>query len=281
MEWSSFYCFSRWIFLINNLDLFVVNSNTSQVYYGNQPLYPSWDNLNNNEQVTLRVSDITSTLGTIFSLHIRGANVPQGPTNFSLVITGTFQILPTSRCSSSGPICPNSCSNQGTCDTQTGLCTCQSGYGGSDCSIGSYPLLKSITHQYESLDQNWLPFEWKYYYFDLFTNMSLIDGFRILVNRTGAVITDPVIYVGFTYLPTPAKFDYVAFPTPALIASNITIGSPQAGRYYFGFYSLFNSTANIFLDSVPGVSSPASSSGGFSKCAIVFLIISALVANFA
>lgn len=35
-------------------------------------------------------------------------------------------------------ICPNSCSGQGTCRPEDGTCTCNAGFGGSDCSIVNY-----------------------------------------------------------------------------------------------------------------------------------------------
>ena len=38
--------------------------------------------------------------------------------------------------------CPNECAGHGACDERAGTCTCDRGYGGSDCSFGGceFPL---------------------------------------------------------------------------------------------------------------------------------------------
>ena len=108
--------------LVNNLDLLVVDHN-GNLWYGNNRTAGNTDQVNNVEQVT-----IPEAAEGDYRVMVVGSDVPQGPQNFSLVVTGAFE--ESSACSSA-VACPAGCSGHGSC--LNGLCTCSAGYAGFGC----------------------------------------------------------------------------------------------------------------------------------------------------
>src|SRR4051794_21323088 len=94
------------------------------------------DILNNVEQIESNV-DTGDYVLTVF-----GKNVPHGPQDYALVVTGDFDFYP-SGCSGkshstwryllSSASCSNNCSSRGSCNS--GVCFCSKGFTGVDCSI--------------------------------------------------------------------------------------------------------------------------------------------------
>ena len=92
--------------LSNNIDLFIINNNSSQLYIGNQNYYYNlnnkttyipWDNINNVEKININ----NMTNNEYYSIHIRGTNIAYGTINnnnqiiqsYSLVISGNIQYI--------------------------------------------------------------------------------------------------------------------------------------------------------------------------------------------
>jgi hypothetical protein len=93
----------------------------------------------NNVQIIIIILGILSTL---FYLYRNLTTLRSGVRNAKLKVFGIAMAI----LGASGllfyltlPSCPNNCSGNGTCDAINGVCTCNSGFSGVDCSIKSCP----------------------------------------------------------------------------------------------------------------------------------------------
>lgn len=152
--------------LVNDLDLIVsvpaIGTAPAQTYVGNterpvqagRPLII--DHINNVEQITIpTASSPFTTEYTPVTVAVRGSNVAMAPQPFALVITGQDVVeAPLSECAAdpASLICPNTCSDHGTCNR--GVCTCASSttgnstevtrWAGDDCSVPVSPLPRPL-----------------------------------------------------------------------------------------------------------------------------------------
>ena len=122
--------------LVNDLDLVVIAPNGT-VHMGNG--WTRWDEAhgphavpdsdNNCEQVRIGQG------AGVYTIRVRGANVPLGPQAFALVVTGRGA---PSACVNSAPECPSNCSGRGAC--RAGRCACEPPSFGADCGLDPVPL---------------------------------------------------------------------------------------------------------------------------------------------
>ena len=122
--------------LVNDLDLVVIAPNGT-VHMGNG--WTRWDEAhgphavpdsdNNCEQVRIGQG------AGVYTIRVRGANVPLGPQAFALVATGRGA---PSACVASWPECPSNCSGRGAC--RAGRCDCEPPSFGADCGLDPVPL---------------------------------------------------------------------------------------------------------------------------------------------
>jgi hypothetical protein len=167
--------------------------------------------VNNVEQVTIG----SVVRNTLFTVHVRGTNVPKGPQNFALVVNGFFTQLPLEQCNS-GVLCPNSCSNQGICNRTIGACVCNAGRVGVDCSQTVVTLTPSpnISEIIRSPAQVAVPVGgWEYSEYTVeewMIHNSSMAGHTITMTRVdGAGDPDMYITVNGEY-PSIATWDYAA-----------------------------------------------------------------------
>jgi hypothetical protein len=161
-------------FLINNLDLIVENAATGQVILGNSKafdytdntgLHTNWDSMNNMEYVSVNITSIKAAAASAaanpvagtpqdglarYLVAVRGANVPNGPQHYSLVVTGAQSLVSNDQCVGSSPssalLCPNKCGGSasiGTC--VDGICQCAVDRTGADCSVISLQLMQKLS----------------------------------------------------------------------------------------------------------------------------------------
>jgi len=181
------------IALVNDLDLAVGVGNT--VYYGNaikSGLHYEHDFLNNVEQVI--VNNITN--GTNVTVTIRGSNVPKGPQDFAIAVTGAFTVI-NQDCKTLIP-CQNNCTDRGNCSA--GFCICNSSYTGADCSVESTPLVTG-TQVTGQLTQ----YLWAYYHYDIpegFNGNLKVDFSS--VNGQG----DPDLYITYNGYPSLMNYNF-------------------------------------------------------------------------
>jgi len=79
--------------------------------------------------------------GEYFAVVVYGANIPKGPQNYALVVNGLIQkVTDNTFCGNTAAFCPGNCGANrkvkwGTCNTQTGLCTCRATRTGPGCNV--------------------------------------------------------------------------------------------------------------------------------------------------
>lgn len=109
--------------LIQDLDL-IVESPSGALTLGNHLDGKVADHANNNEQVT-----IGSAEPGVYTVKILPHELPVGPQNYALVVTGDKDMV---EIPYQEPACTLECSNQGKC--KNGQCVCDIGFDGEDCS---------------------------------------------------------------------------------------------------------------------------------------------------
>eukprot|EP01091_Cochliopodium_minus_P011944 TRINITY_DN3514_c0_g1_i1.p1 TRINITY_DN3514_c0_g1~~TRINITY_DN3514_c0_g1_i1.p1 ORF type:complete len:569 (-),score=102.28 TRINITY_DN3514_c0_g1_i1:39-1745(-) len=162
-----------------------------------------------------------------------GATAPRG--NYFIGVYGFQKCEFVIEAIQKGP-CPNSCSGHGSCDTTTHICTCNSGYAGTDCSS---PVTQ--INSGDALQGSIQASQWSYYYFDI----PYADGL-ISISMTSS--NDADIYVKKGELPTVFFWDY-ANATDATL-STIVIHNSVVARYYIGVFGYVASTFTVTLNSV-------------------------------
>jgi len=258
---------AAWL-LINDLDLSVSDATTGMVRVGNahdgDPA-PQYDTVNNVEQVTIRPRDVRA--GGLYSVHVRGAHVPQGPQPYALVVTGAMEQLPAQSCAG-GVVCPSRCSQRGVCNSM-GVCECLAGFGGVGCELASsaLPLCTRVRAE--------VPHgKWGYFYFDVAPPPSPMAA--AAATATGVAHTpsalpvapslrvqlhalsgQPDLYVARGRLPTLQEHDYAfllaaadvsnggAAVSPLLSQVDVPVALP--GRYYIGVYSYCCTDSSFLL----------------------------------
>ncbi len=160
--------------------------------------------------------------------------------------------------------CPNGCSGSGTC--QGGVCTCNAGFGGPDCSIGNSTITFGTAVQGHVLRRNWT-----YFYFDQTQTKELI-----VVKLNSPHDTD--LYLRKNSFPTLFAFDAVNASTPLPgkpDEATVMLQSPEATRWYIGVYGWEESdytlltTASVYDKSCPNncsLSTHGTCNGGRCSC---------------
>ncbi|KAL6077973.1 WD repeat domain 87 [Balamuthia mandrillaris] len=147
-----------------------------------------------------------------------GVYVPSAPANCTLTATAFNQ-------------CPNNCSQQGTCDNTTGICTCDPGFFEADCSLALSSMISGKSYK-GSLQLQ----EWNYYNLTVATQNELV----ITLTDTTATATGGVLlFTSQTQLPSLFNYDYkssAASPTTFLQIQRPTQNAP----YYIAVYSSAN-----------------------------------------
>lgn len=118
-------------------------------------------------------------------------------------------------------VCPNACSSHGSCSTSTGLCTCNNGYAGSDCSMQIVALSTSST-----VTASVVTGAANYYSFTPPPSTS-----SILFTMQQTTSGDADIYISANVLPTNYVFDFANLTDAAL--STVRITSVPNGAIYF------------------------------------------------
>ena len=117
-----------------------------------------------------------------------------------------------------------------------GSCVCQTGWGGSDCSIWDHAIYSGI-EQTGHLNT----FQWKYFHF---TTTDELSTFSVYVNQTSSV-GDIDLYVGNNYYPDTTHFDYSDTTTNTRLSFTTQIDSPST--WYFGLYGYWSADFSIIL----------------------------------
>jgi hypothetical protein len=126
----------------------------------------------------------------------------------------------------------NNCNGHGTCASN--ICICDTGYGGSDCSIWDHSISS------DSLVQGHInTFQWQYYH------ISLPYGARSLniqVNQT-STFGDIDLYVGLDSYPDTSNYFYKDQTT----SRNMEASIPNAavGTWFIGLYGYWSCDYNI------------------------------------
>jgi hypothetical protein len=263
---------AAWL-LINDLDLSVSDPSSNAVHVGNAHYgdpSPQYDTVNNVEQVTLPADSIPP--GTLLSVHVRGAHVPQGPQPYALVVTGAMDPLPLDSCAG-GVVCPSRCSQRGVC-SDTGTCECATGFGGVGCEIAA-AALPLCTRTRTDIPHG----KWGYFYFDVAppavhaaasvrsanANASpsvtaapfplsppSAPSLRVQLH---ALSGQPDLYVARGRFPTLQEHDYAFLlassggegSAVAPLLSQVDVPVALPGRYFIGVYSYCCSDSSFLL----------------------------------
>lgn len=133
--------------------------------------------------------------------------------------------------------CPGGCSGHGTCISTSGTygCSCNAGWGGSDCSTAVTALIQGSVH-YDNVDSG----KWKY--FSLTVGRGF-DDLQVVLNSTSGVDVD--IYLRFGDLPTWYLFDAADLSLSADVA--LALENPSLGTYYIGVFGYSSGTSSFQL----------------------------------
>ncbi len=159
-----------------------------------------------------------SNLG-IYSVAVRGFNVPMPPAKYALVVSGDIQTVGSTSCAGAQAICPMACSGQGQCNN--GVCACNTGFTGLDCSSAAISLLssanavqgvQSLTKQARLSSGAWVYYSVAIPTFSTLqlpsSNSTTSSALDLLVTVTRVSrVGDPDIYVGMNYFPTLSRYD--------------------------------------------------------------------------
>jgi len=232
------------------------------IYYGNAIKSGSHyepDFLNNVDQVI--VNNVIN--GSIVTVTIRGSNVPKGPQDFAVVVTGAFKVMDQD-CEALIP-CQNNCTGRGNCSA--GFCMCNSSYTGADCSVESTPLVAG-TQVIGQLTQ----FLWAYYHYDIPEGFSAnIKVDFSSVNGQG----DPDLYITYNGYPSLMNYNFSntdcdsCYITPSghtLIPANKVFGGQRLRIGVYG-YCCDNSVYKLTISSF---------TSGISVQTIMFIVVGVL-----
>jgi len=114
--------------LVNDLDLAIIDQ-TGREWRTTTTNDGEFDSTNNVEQVLM-----TNVASGTYAVHIYGSNVPVSNQPFAVAVTGQILFADCTSFDLNDPVCPLSCSGQGTC-LDTGFCQCNTGFTGLDCSL--------------------------------------------------------------------------------------------------------------------------------------------------
>jgi hypothetical protein len=197
--------------LYNNLDLLVAK--VGKNFLGNSIANQTWDILNNVERVDIPFTAATTQSGTLFSVIVYGANVASGSQAYSLVVSGNFQKVVNGQCNVIGAVCPGKCNvaqQWGTCNAQSGRCTCSLGHAGSACAQEN-PLLIANPPGSLTFRQTGTVTASAYQYFRIpVPTGSFTSGMKVTTATSPRNIAVDLFFAK-TYVPDRVNFDRVLY----------------------------------------------------------------------
>lgn len=214
------------IYTINAYSTSVITIELNQTTSGDADLYIRFNNI-----PTLNDFDYRDSSGKTKVKVTIDAGTRQG-----LWYIGVFGYLAVSfniRVTVTGDTC--NCNNHGTC--RDGVCTCNSGYWGSDCSI-AYSDLTANTAVSSSVGTG----AWKYYR-SVITSGNFIEWELTQIGQG-----DVDIYVQFNQPPTLTSYLYNNITMG--LTSTIRVNDASIGSYFVGVYGFRSSEFRLVQDPV-------------------------------
>lgn len=123
--------------------------------------------------------------------------------------------------------CPNSCNNQGICDTKTGICECDAGWAGSDCSVDMAGVWSAGSAGALQVNHTLAGRDWHYY------TLSAAAGKTVSLVLRGSADCD-IFLSNLTSRPTLNNFSWSGTETGVDERLSFTIPADSKGPIAFG-----------------------------------------------
>lgn len=128
--------------------------------------------------------------------------------------------------------CPSDCNSHGTCGSN-GVCTCNDGWTGADCSKPSNSLSNGVTTATYSVDR----WKWQYFIANLTSPAAYL---QITVTQLSG---DADVYIKKNALPSTVSWD--AFNITTAPVTIVNIPNPDSAVYYIGIFGFQAATFTL------------------------------------